>query len=192
MKTLVEYLNESKEDVQRFKIDNLKDELESNRVSKSRISEIIKYFKTVLGDGPYYCVSYGNIAGKETLPIVKRAGFFRISLTELYDLNLLKDSAEYDDMRAEWKKHNEEVKSFTKEKIDRILDMEKNIDLSIRPFQYGKYDRHSRMYLSAAIAKYKGEYIPVIIQKEDTTQISWNDVLKGLDTTLYVACKDID
>ena len=45
MKSLVKYINESKEDVQRFKIDNLKDELESNRVSRSRISEIIKFFK---------------------------------------------------------------------------------------------------------------------------------------------------
>ena len=50
MKSLVEYINESKEDLQRFKIDNLKDELETNRVSSSRISEIIKFFKTVLGE----------------------------------------------------------------------------------------------------------------------------------------------
>ena len=72
MKSLTEFINEAKEDIQRFKIDNLKDELESNKVSRSRISEIIKYFRTVLGDGPYYCVSGGNMAGKEMLPIAKR------------------------------------------------------------------------------------------------------------------------
>ena len=186
MKGLVDFINESKEDVQRFKIDNLRDELESNRVSKSRISEILRYFKTVLGDGPYYCVSENNIAGKNTLPIAKRFNWFG-SITGLYDLDDISDDDEY---KEAYRKHNEEVKSFTKEKIDDIKRMEKNLELSIKPFQYGRYDRHAKMSLSAAIAKYNGEYIPVIIQSDNSRAYRWDGVLNG--DTLYVACKDID
>ena len=192
MKSLVEYIdesiNESKEDVQRFKIDNLKDELESNRVSKSRISEIIKFFKTVLGDGPYYCVSENNIAGKDTLPIVRMYSFSR-SITALYDLDNIPDDYEYKD---DFRKHNEEISSLSKEKIARILDMEKNLELEIKPFQYGRYNRHAKMFLKSAIARYNNEYIPVIIQTEESRGYSWSDMTNGLDTTLYVACKDID
>ena len=68
--------------------------------------------------------------------------------------------------------------------------MEKNLELSIKPFQYGRYDRHAKMSLSAAIAKYNGEYIPVIIQSDNSRAYRWDDVLNG--DTLYVACKDID
>ena len=190
MKSLAEYIdesiNESKEDVQRFKIDNLKDELESNRVSKSRISEIIKFFKTVLGDGPYYCVSENNIAGKNTLPIVRMFNFSK-SITALYDLDNIPDDYEYKD---EFRKHNEEISSLSKEKIARILDMEKNLELEIKPFQYGRYDRHTKMNLNAAIAKYNGEYIPVIRQADDSRAFRRGGLLDGI--TLYVACADID
>ena len=188
MKNLTEFINESKEDVQRFKIDNLKDELESNKVSRSRISEIIKYFKTVLGDGPYYCVSNGNMAGKEMLPIAKKFNWFG-SITGLYDLDDIPDDNEY---KEAYRKHNEEVKSFSQDKIDYIKRMEKNLELEIKPFQYGRYNRHAKMFLKSAIARYNNEYIPVIIQTEESRGYSWSDMTNGLDTTLYVACKDID
>lgn len=194
MKSLVESINESlneaKEDVQRFKITDLKRELEDNNVSKSRIKDIIKYFETVLGEAPYYCISGGNEGGKSSVSIAKRYKFGP-SITDIHDIE---DTRKYfGDDAAKWTEaHNEEIKKFTPEKIQYIQNLEKNIELEIAPFKYGRYSGNDKMYLHAAVGKFEGEYIPIIMQVAKSRGYSWNDMLKGLDTTLYVACKDID
>lgn len=195
MKNLLDCINESllteaKEDIQRFKITDLKDELEQNNVSKSRIKEIIKYFETVLGEAPYYCISGGNIKGKKSISIEKR---YRVgpSITDIHDIE---DTRKYfgDDAAKSSEEHNEEVKKFTPEKIQYIKNLEKNIELDIAPFKYGRYSGNDKMYLHAAVGKFEGEYIPVIIQVAHSRGYGWDDILKGYDTTLYVACKNID
>jgi hypothetical protein len=77
-----EAINEAKEDVTRFKIDSIEQELIDNYVSKSRIKEIVKFFQTVLGPGPYYCVSYENKAGKASLKRVTPADFELVTVLE--------------------------------------------------------------------------------------------------------------
>lgn len=86
MKDLKDYMlnaiNEAKEDVTRFKIDSIEQELIDNYVSKSRIKEIVKFFQTVLGPGPYYCVSYENKAGKSSLKRVTPDDFELVTVLE--------------------------------------------------------------------------------------------------------------
>lgn len=77
-----ESINEAKEDVTRFKIDSIEQELIDNYVSKSRIKEIVKFFQTVLGPGPYYCVSYENKAGKSSLKRVTPDDFNLVTVLE--------------------------------------------------------------------------------------------------------------
>ena len=42
----------------RYEISDLLEELQDNQVSRSRIREIIRFFKENLGDGPYYCIDF--------------------------------------------------------------------------------------------------------------------------------------
>ena len=50
----------NKELLQHFKIDDLDEELKSNKVSKTRHKEIKKFYNKFLGNGPYYCISPYN------------------------------------------------------------------------------------------------------------------------------------
>lgn len=51
-----------KDHLTRFKIDDLEEELTISEVKASRIPEILKLFKSSLGEGPYYCICHGNPA----------------------------------------------------------------------------------------------------------------------------------
>lgn len=49
-----------KELLTHFPIHDMMDELELNKVSKSRRNEIVRAYKKVLNDTEYYCISSGN------------------------------------------------------------------------------------------------------------------------------------
>ena len=86
MKSIASFISnkifESKEDVQRFKIDDLDQELETNKVSKTRRKEIKNFFNTILGPGPYYCISTNNIEGKKTVNRVNKSDFNLLNVLE--------------------------------------------------------------------------------------------------------------
>ena len=43
--------------LKRYKIEDLVNELEKNYIGKTRIKDIVNFFKKFLGDGPYYMIS---------------------------------------------------------------------------------------------------------------------------------------
>lgn len=44
--------------LKRFKIDDLVEELKRNYIGKTRIKDIVNFFKRFLGNGPYYCINH--------------------------------------------------------------------------------------------------------------------------------------
>ncbi len=185
MKDIKTYLLESKDDIIRFKIDNLDDELEINKVSKSRRNEIKNFFNTILGEGPYYCISRNNIKGQESVKITVSKGSFE--LKELWDEN------------DEWAKlhnekvieHNKKIEALSKEMKDKIKSLENSVvglKLS-KDFKFG-LGKGKPTSLTGGICEFEGNYIPCIIQIQDlyANDRNWNQYIR----TIYLSCKDID
>ena len=60
--------------LKRFKIDDLVKELKQNYIGKTRIKDIVNFFKRFLGDGPYYCINHymAKEHGLETRLVYKK------------------------------------------------------------------------------------------------------------------------
>lgn len=185
MKDLKEYLLESKEDITRFKIDNLDDELESNQVSKSRRNEIKKFFNTILGGGPYYCISKNNSKGHDSIKFTTYKGDFGLMV-------ICDEEDEYDKKYNERaRKHNKEVEALSKEIQEKIKSLEENvIGLKLpKDFKFG-IGKGKPTSLKGGICEFEGNYMPCIIQTEKMymDDMDWPQNL----ITIYLACKDID
>ena len=63
-----------KELLTHFHIPNMMEELEGNRVSKSRRKEIEKAYKKVLNDDQYYCISRMNFIKERLMKTYKGKG----------------------------------------------------------------------------------------------------------------------
>ena len=63
---------ELKENLTRYKIESLVNELDANWVSKTRIKDIERFFKKHLGEGPYYSICYYN----EAMEAISVHGYF--------------------------------------------------------------------------------------------------------------------
>lgn len=57
-----------------FHIPNMMEELESNKVSKSRRNEIVRAYKKVLNDNQYYCISPMNFIKDRLMKTYKGKG----------------------------------------------------------------------------------------------------------------------
>ena len=185
MKDIKTYLLESKDDIIRFKIDNLDNELEINQVSKSRRNEIKNFFNKILGEGPYYCISRNNIKGQESVEITVNKGSF--------ELQALLDGDE------NWKKfynekiinHNKKIEALSKEMKDKINSLENSVvglKLS-KDFKFG-LGKGKPTSLTGGICEFEGNYIPCIVQIQDlyANDRNWNQGIR----TIYLSCKDID
>lgn len=63
-----------KELLTHFHIPNMMEELESNKVSKSRRNEIVRAYKKVLNDDQYYCISPMNFIKERLMKTYKGKG----------------------------------------------------------------------------------------------------------------------
>lgn len=63
-----------KELLTHFHIPNMMEELESNRVSKSRRNEIVRAYKKVLNDDQYYCISPMNFIKERLMKTYRSKG----------------------------------------------------------------------------------------------------------------------
>ena len=63
-----------KELLTHFHIPNMMEELESNRVSKSRRNEIVRAYKMVLNDDQYYCISPKNFIKERLMKTYRSKG----------------------------------------------------------------------------------------------------------------------
>lgn len=63
-----------KELLTHFHIPNIMEELESNKVSKSRRNEIVRAYKKVLNDDQYYCISPMNFIKERLMKTYKGKG----------------------------------------------------------------------------------------------------------------------
>ena len=76
---------ETADRLKRWKINDLVDELKQNRIARTRIKDIVSFFKEYLGDGPYYVIpshlvkEYGikvrNVYKKEINPETTEFGY---------------------------------------------------------------------------------------------------------------------
>lgn len=192
MKTLIQYIREASDDFKKFKIDDLDAELESNKVSPSRRKEISKFFKKVLGDGPYYCVSRYN-PEKWSIDIWNSIEKKNIVFTE-EDIDAWDDTTE--EMKQQWREWNAK-KRKRNEMIDKLSDSMKDkfmklsemngLRLPKGAFKFGY--RGTETYLEAIIAYIDDDFVLGI--KQDTSRAKNMSEFNEDALTFYFAEKDI-
>lgn len=193
MKNLQEYINESLESIKRFKIDDLAQELELNNVSKTRRKEIKKFFETILGPAPYYCISHNNEDAKNDLSVTREDYSIKLknivsNVDEIEDEKWRNAFIEYN-KRA--KRHNEMVENMTdelKSKIEKLQNEVIGVTMSGGRFKFGY--KGVPVELFGAICEYNNTVMPCIMQIGSQSD---GRIKSGEQTeTYYLSCKDID
>lgn len=187
MKSLVEYINEASDMFKRFKISNIRAELEENKVSKSRISEIAKFYEKALGPAPYYCVSPYN---EERKSIQIMNNIEKINYWEIAD----DDSEEWKNAKAnaneKYKKHNDFVDSLTDELKNKFNELKKLRDMKLPKgaFKFGRrgYDTY---ILHVIIVYIDGDFVPCVMQ--DVYNTNKASVFNSDNRVFWFAEKDI-
>ena len=192
MKTLVQYITEASDNFKKFKIVDLDAELESNKVSPSRRKEISKFFKKVLGDGPYYCVSRYNpekLSVDIWKTLEKQKPYFTDEEIDKWD-----DTTE--EIKQHWRKEGDKIRKRN-EIIDKLSDSMKDkfmklsemngLKLPKGAFKFGY--RGTETYLEAIIAYIDDDFVLGI--KQDTSRAKNMDELNEDALTFYFAEKDI-
>lgn len=188
MRDLRQYLTEASDDFKRFKIDDLMYELEINEVSKSRRNEIVKFYKQILGDGPYYCVSRENPESKSIKIIdeIKEYGYWSPN-----DRTDDENWNEYVDKQlAAQKDHNDWINSLSNEQKKKFEELSKikGLRLPKGAFKFGYTGTET--YLEGCIVFIDGDFVPCI--KQDVSRVrNMSDFNLLNNCTFYFAEKDI-
>jgi hypothetical protein len=190
MKDLKQYLTEASDNFKRFKIDDLMKELEINKVSKSRRNEIVNFYKKILGDGPYYCVSRENEDRKSIKIIsnIDKQGYWSVD-----NYNDLPDNKEWknivDGYIQQEKDWNDFVDSLSDDLKKKFSDLSaiKGVRLPNGAFKFGY--RGSETYLEGCIVYIDGDFVPCI--KQGMSRIRNRNEFYDSDPVFYFAEKDI-
>ncbi len=192
MKTLVQYINEASDNFKKFKIVDLAAELETNKVSKSRRSEIIKFFKKVLGDGPYYCVSRYN-PEKWSVDIwktlEKQKPYFTDEEIDKWDDTTEERKQQWREEGAKIRKRNEIIDKLSDSMKDKFMKLSEmnGLKLPKGAFKFGY--RGTETYLEAIIAYIDDDFVLGI--KQDTSRAKNMSEFNEDALTFYFAEKDI-
>jgi len=185
MKDIVNFINEHKEDLKHFRIDDLKQELINNEVSKTRINEIIEYFKTILGEGSYYCISPNNPENKKLNFSCIKGEF---TLKNLFNVDDFSDKEWIQKLNNKIQQHNDEFNGLDKELQNKINKLDNSIvGLKLnKKFKFGKTGKGCTVELIGGICKFDNNYVPCIMQIQPEAYVTYTNI------TFYFNTKDID
>lgn len=192
MKSLVQYISEASKTFKNFKIDDLDAELETNKVSKSRRREIINFFKKVLGEGPYYCVSRNN-PEKKSIDIwqnlEKKEPWFTDEEIDKWDDATPERKEEWRKDGADKRKRNEMIDKLSPSMKDKFMKLSEmnGLKLPKGAFKFGY--RGTETYLEAIIAYIDNDFVLGI--KQDTSRAKNTYEYNEDALTFYFAEKDI-
>lgn len=185
----------------KFKINNLKQELEENRVSQTRHKDIINFFTKILGEGEYYCISPNNREGKELIKVENGTRLLKKYDTEWLDraINEIQKSDEYYDKESKlqwyfdtkqgYVEHNNKIDNLSQDEKTLIENLQNKLGFTIKRFKFGY--RGVPTELTPVIVTIQGKYF-MALEQEPEVRTAYEFEHRQDMLSYYILAKDID